>query len=904
MPSGSKTSLGSLVYTLDNLPTFYVVEIQTLNKDDEQCLSRKLRCSAIEDFLTKKNFLGPWAVNHNAKKNQLDPETLRNAVNTGPIDHLILRCNSKGDLKPQVLQATDNDDGIIFPDKEIRRNSEGKLESRPIRCRFMKGRIVSPSFDPGNETERKLYTRCLDTFICTMVNNKPHAVRKTGINPASKDWKLVNETSFDPILKKTGLRKYCSVSTHASPLLKLELKELHLGLDLAFCLDKSVKVTALLFEYLGNSVLGPISAEQLSLIKGVLVGQEVKYTDPEKATKGEKGERSNKGEKGENSNTFSMISRFDPLKLSIEGPPATPRGRVVEKRISSLSLHSPAYQRRPLSALENLQSPEGRMEDNEDQVITQVSANTPSFTFYRVQDIRSSAEVSRFVSHRREANNAAKLFSDEKARPISVAAYFDRVKGSKLKFPHLPLAKVGRDTWIPLEFLELSQGQILRKTGHLTDFVDLADSDATEQNDYHKGRFARIDREEHLYLNEGARQLPPIFKPGPLNYFPPTKAHTDTARKEPDLDANAHLIYIPSDSSYNEENDNFLQLVANGLHQASNSPVSTVTFSEVDTTLIEVEKPLVLRDLEIEPRDVLIGIVDKSGRIKADVDQIRAEIHRYAEQVVGCVAVCISKHELERSFFKNASTEGEINPESSYFPNGLLQKINLMLGGTNYKSALESKPLEAVATEMRNTTEDGSAHASDADSVSSAMIFGAHVSHPGSGAGVSCPSVAAIVSSGDSTVHYFGAARVQPTMRQTTERKGHGRNKPGIKHIMQSRILGLKSMVQERLPQNVVNPSVIFFRHGLDPKSEEDVIGKEMADIKTAFESDRIKRDQVKLTYIVVNHNNRTVTRDELVGLSGFAVEAVDKPKYWYSVQSNDLGIPENLLKDLVCTDG
>ncbi|KAJ4358622.1 uncharacterized protein N0V89_003206 [Didymosphaeria variabile] len=888
MPSGSKTSLGSLIFSLDNLPTFYVTEIETMDSDDEQCLSRKLRCSAIGDFLKTKNFFFPYAVNHNAKRNQLNPSPFYNKDNKGPIDYLIIPCQTKGDLETWVQNSLEHhNSGVKLHDKEARRDLTGELQYRAIYCRFKSGaRIVSPN--ATDDMERKLYARCLDTFVCTRVNKRKDWVN--GTNPANKDWILDKSLgSIDPVLKTKGLAQYCSVRTHAEPVLNLDAKELHLKLDLALCLDKSIEAPDLLFEYLGNNVLGSISAEQLSLIKGVLVGLEVRYLDPQK-------------------NTYSDTDKPNGI---IQTAPRTSQRLSVSRTLRKTPSIA-TFGRTPVQPIYNLARPDTPVEV-EYQSSKQDQSTTQKVATYRIQDIRSSVEVSRFLPQRAKADGTFSISEDTEEKPISVAAYFETFKNSKLKYPNLPLVKVRHDTWIPLEFLEVIKGQALRNTGHLTDFVKMASLNFADLNQHQNDSFAAIDEEENPHLKGQAQERLPIFKRGPLNFVSPAKVHTRPTPKSSEAESKsperlesepvqARLIYIPSNSADTAESESFLTFVARGLHQATGSESSAIKFSKPKTTLIEVEKPLLLERFmnSEEANDVLIVVVDHSGRTKGAVDQIRAEVHRYAEQIMGCIAVCISKQDLERSFHTNVPIERKTYAKHSYFPKGLLRKINLMLGGTNYKSALETEPLEALSTQMRDIAKEAGKAISHADSVGNAMIFGAHVSHPGSIAGVSCPSVAAVVATDNNTVHYLGAARVQPTVRETTQRRGYGGDKPGIKHSMQSRILGLKSMIRERLLNSSdPSPSVIFFRHGLDPNLESGVIEKEKADIKEAFE-DYFDPKPIKLTYIVVTNNSFVVPTDQLVVSSGFAIEQTSKPKYWYSIEGDDLEIPTRLLRGLV----
>lgn len=860
LPSGSKISLGRVDFQLETLPTFYVAEIQTVVDGGKQCLSRKLRCSAISKFLTQIGFSGPFAVNHNAKLGQL---SLDDAY--GPIDHFILRCKFMGDIEPPIMATLSS---RVFQDsteKELRRNN-GILEERTVNCRFVSGRLVKPN--SGDEQEQKLYHRCLATFICTEAS-KDLAGRRSDANPAHKEWLLSNPSKFHTSFKNEGLAKYCSFRTRAEPVLNLDAMKLHLNLDLVFCLDKKVMVSDLLLEYLGNNLLGPMSAEHLSLITGVLAGQKVRYIDPAKI---ENGVGPLTPQPRRQDSLFSPRSHHDLKKmpsLSLRPMPSTPQ-------------RSPSVNMTAQDTSRNSGSPETKYNQNGQQ-------SSQTIQTYKIQDIRSSAEVSKFVVRHENSHPTPETPG---TKPMSVSAYFEKVKKTPLKYPHLPLAQVGQGTWIPLEFLQLEEGQILRHTGHLADFVKVKIPVIGDLR--REAKIDMIDEQENVLLKENKRNLPNIFERIQGRYVSAKEAPAQHTPEKPELDfkraemkrtdpsLQADLVYIPSKRTGSAESTRFLDAMSKSLHGATLLDFATPEPNPPG----EVEEPLLLgTHMEIQDNpeyDVIIGIVDESGRSKTTIDQMRAEIHRYAERQAGCIALCVSKQTLDKSI----KAKGR-----PYIPKGLLYKINLMLGGTNHKFDTEG-PLQAIANTIRSTE-------IDIEAVKDGIIIGAHVSHPGSSAGASCPSAAALVGTRGNALHYAGAARVQPTIRQTSKRKGQGNNKSRTKHVMQSRILGLQAMIKEQMELQKGAASMIFFRHNLDPVADNGIIEKEIDDITAALQTFEKDPEAIQLTNIVVSHNNQTALSTRPEGVPGFAVG----PKHWYTVKKNGLQIDLGHLQAMVRMD-
>jgi hypothetical protein len=132
--------------------------------------------------------------------------------------------------------------------------------------------------------------------------------------------------------------------------------------------------------------------------------------------------------------------------------------------------------------------------------------------------------------------------------------------------------------------------------------------------------------------------------------------------------------------------------------------------------------------------NTIIAIIYSRGRTKAEIQHIQAEVHKFGERRIGAVTYCATRSTLETTLNESETIHKAKGIENS-FPQGILEKLNLMHGGQNY----ESDPLKGV---MLGTT--------PLDTATPIMICGAHITHPGSDAANHCPSVAAVVASVDS----------------------------------------------------------------------------------------------------------------------------------------------------------
>jgi hypothetical protein len=210
-------------------------------------------------------------------------------------------------------------------------------------------------------------------------------------------------------------------------------------------------------------------------------------------------------------------------------------------------------------------------------------------------------------------------------------------------------------------------------------------------------------------------------------------------------------------------------------------------------------------------------------------------VHKFGERKIGAVTYCTTRSTLETTLNESETIHKAKGIENS-FPQGILEKLNLMHGGQNY----ESDPLKGV---MLGTT--------PLETATHIMICSAHITHPGSDAANHCPSVAAVVASINSdAVQFHGDVRLQPTSVALEWKNNR------LRHPAQPRILGLDEMIQERFrvwcekhPDKV--PNVIFYRDGLG-HNKENVIEEDMIVIARKMR-EFFNESKVELTYIVAN---------------------------------------------------
>ncbi|KAF2438743.1 hypothetical protein P171DRAFT_448822 [Karstenula rhodostoma CBS 690.94] len=910
MPSGTSTSLGSFDYQITNLPSFYVAEIETLESGTTQCLSRKLRTQVVESFVRSKHRFGwgnspySWVVNYRAKEGQLGGSSRH-----GPIDHLILlwtHDETKVEEEAIVRRLLGQDDHGPSPHRPLyqlyRRDSNGNRNPLSISCQVRaEATIVTP------ENDASLYYQCLSAYICSKAVNK---LRGADVKPAHKEWFVkcpmtLGETPLEPIMKDL---LYFAV--RVEPSLRIQDKLLRLNFDLALGLNGGSQIIKFLCQYLGNNVLGPNCTDLLPAIKSLLIGLEVmaRYTrvSPVKRAHAALSEK-----------------QTGPQRVPSDSrEPSTPAPSTPPPRASAFLSPTPRTFGSPLlrkSSSRNQLAPPPPPPPPEYEPVTKMANHGP----YRILDVKMPGEVPRFVFNKIESEDG-----DGGMKKYSVAEYFAKINDTPLRYPYLPYAKVRHDTWIPLELLETHKQQLLRKTGQMTTYVQShAKQFCSTESAF--GELLKVSKS----LNIDCETLPEVLGTDPPIYSLPAKERPRRNGKKEQLTTEdpqllvseaykIDIVYFPSPSEKSEAAKHFIEDMAKRVTtQRTGSFLQTGTVRNI----IWVEEKLMLNDhpsmKHHRPEHILMCIVDELGRTKATVDHIRAECYRYAHLTHGSLAICVSKQDLDRSISAYASSKDL----SAHFPQGIMQKINYMLTRTNHRLLEELQVLESIPEETRKLKEKKTQEIEaklrglnldvagqitsadplmkvetseeDLDLVTMAMIVGAHIAHPGASAAADCPSVAAIVGSNRATTHYFGSARVQATMESSDQSTDTASEpKPKIKHILQSRILDLKSMMIERLKaRNQAGPIIVFRDSNVD---FGHVAKWEASQIESAWDHQYPSskgHDELKLVYIVVNRRSRAEGVEDEVKADRFATG-----KYQYTIHRNDLRLHSQILLGLV----
>jgi len=277
--------------------------------------------------------------------------------------------------------------------------------------------------------------------------------------------------------------------------------------------------------------------------------------------------------------------------------------------------------------------------------------------------------------------------------------------------------------------------------------------------------------------------------------------------------------------------------------------------------------------------DVILGIVDKRGRSRAEIQNTYAELYNLANRKFGCVIVNTTFQSLEAMIADRSDDE-------TYFPGNILRKINFMLGESNF----ETNALQSISAQHADV-----------------IVVGAHIAHCGSNALKHTPSVASVVASVDKNpTSYPGSARFQPRLIKATRGKGP-------KFLDNPQIMNLKDMMQERFEAwkeahgKDFPPSVIlFYRDGLvfDHKHTRDskIIETETAAIREAYHA-IFGAKKVSLTYILVNKSTESPGYKDppsIMPIVNFITDRdISTAKYMYRVFGNGMSLTKDALKQL-----
>ncbi|KAF2000719.1 hypothetical protein P154DRAFT_598304 [Amniculicola lignicola CBS 123094] len=439
-----------------------------------------------------------------------------------------------------------------------------------------------------------------------------------------------------------------------------------------------------------------------------------------------------------------------------------------------------------------------------------------------IRDVKMPGDVAPFY-----------VFNGTRRVKVSVNKYFedyllhDRV----LEHPNLPLANIGRtehgrEVWVPLEELQISGLQILKASNCFTHELQafqgkfLKDHSSEEVIERRCKSFFEIEHMEKL------------LRPHQSGTFYCARAGVSSPRRTPQqrktVEKSNHvhnfgILYFASSVAKirPEGKDGFpiMGKIKHLLQQQNNIvPLGTPVIAQIgDVRSLLLEEQLQngeVSHLLTRGVKVLLAIVETYGRSKSDLAFIRAEINKFGDKKLGAVTLTTTTQSLQKSLDAQKHLS-EKNPLRN-----LLLKMRYMTGGQNF--------------------EDKHGFLQDLDiTKSKTMIAGAHLSHPDTRAAEYCPSVAAVVATTSASLHhYFGSARIQPTIRDTHFQKPTKGCDGRFKYTTESRMVGLKAMMTERFEEwcsgdktRKCPEEVIFYRHGL-PSSACRTIEESELDIK------------------------------------------------------------------------
>ncbi|KAI4909547.1 hypothetical protein J4E90_008244 [Alternaria incomplexa] len=558
---------------------------------------------------------------------------------------------------------------------------------------------------------------------------------------------------------------------------------------------------------------------------------------------------------------------------SMEYSPSSKGKRAALSPMSTSQTNSRATTRVGLGGSSNAESP------------------TPSFPESVIVDLQPASRVPAFWKDGERWTVTQYLFKT-----------YPQLKETKL--PGSPLANIGKDTWVPLEFLktagEAASVQQVPAVGHL--IASLKGHRAKYDLAENEGRlveFLNSQMEDMRKRHEGMK----LLVDGNIGDMATLKLPSnDTKRvdrnsvKGPKTGATIKcgIIYVRPNGMRSTGFESFAKSLVTRLdaHAALNQEQQILAIDSSHTSPIasipDIKSLLLLPEDTTEEIkafydskvDTIIAVVDERGRSKQEIHYVRAELQKFGNRKLGAVVLCVSRKHLE---LRNDKTSGIL----SRLPLGILQQLNALHGNPNF-----------VAPNLPSLDLPDKKF----------MIVGAHLSHAGSDAAATCPSVAALVGSVDEALmHYTGSARLQATLEATDWNNDRETSK--LKYEVQSQIVDLESMMLERIEAWIAKqgrthaPHIVFYRHS-NQSNNENTAMEETAPIgRTCRAFTWEDGNAATFDYVLVNKNAhvfspyRTASSEESSKKAAYEFNIADSAgevghKYQYYVRAP----PSNVL--------
>ncbi|KAF1831649.1 hypothetical protein BDW02DRAFT_606010 [Decorospora gaudefroyi] len=760
----SKTAICHVDYKLGASANLCVIPIKITNKPTGNepvtyFKSRRLRHNAIAEYLTIHELdhcvsVRLWAHKIVTDNNNADEDI-------SPIDHLILFEADRARIRALTKDKTT--DYVLKKTFATSKTSDGKSNALPLACSLDLGK-QSILISNTNSTE---YWKTLEILMRklivsgTLPKSKSGAIFRTKAGELLQDAPKPSKTSGPCTAMKSRItgKENSRVNVLFRTTAKLDppQRKLRVEIDLVPGVKGDINLSELMLSVFGRSIVDLGNHNHLKEAKSLFIGLNV-------------------------SRTYERLSNNPTTKAALTGSAHS---------IGNSAL-SPPSQKVITTVIVVSQTNQKETNSKKNKSSSDLPGAFPDST---VVDLKPAGEVSGFMNN------------DKKC---SVAKYFRII----LEHPHMPLANIGRDTWVPLELLKTvgatNQVQAIPCIGHMNASLQgRLKSYGPETN-----KTNLLDTANMLvcYLRETNEEMRKKILPEGNGKFElvnrtPIKEAPRPDRTKVSASATGSglrfgLIYIQPKNLRSTSFQGFADAV-DDLIRAQGAPGSGTRITTIDqnfaklVAVIADVKPLLLPPSEDHPDvkafyenslDTIIAIIDERGRSKEEIRYLRAEMQKFGNKKVGAVVQCMNKRDLETDLDKTTGFP-------THLPIGILQRLNVMHGNTNF--AVKKLP-EWADRKL--------------------MVVGAHISNPGSGAAASCPSVATVVGSVDATLmHYPGSARLQPTLRSTTWR--HGRKNDKLKYEVESQILDLESMMKERIQAWIDQqgqteaPHIIFYRH-------------------------------------------------------------------------------------------
>ncbi|KAI4606158.1 hypothetical protein J4E83_010179 [Alternaria metachromatica] len=814
----SKTAICHVDYPLGDTAELYVVPItvsrQNKTEQSNPIISQKLRRKAITEYLTLHNLHDRCALKLWAQKKVTVQENADNLV--WPIDELVffafdqVRVDS---LPDEAKQGT-----ILKNTLATIKASDGTPRNEAIHCAldFAQGKKLS-----AEGTDCTGYWKNVELLV-----------RKFGPTMPSKDDSRATGFKMGTLLQEAIKRTHEKEATPARfpnfqttikgaeqlkilfrTTLKLDPdhRKLRAEVDLVPGIKGATDLHDLIARTFGPGSLDVGNTQLFQNVRTMLIGLAV-------VRKYEPGSQPG-------SSSLGQATGMSHDSGSMEYSPSSKGKRAALSPMSTSQRNSRATTRVGLGGSSNAERP------------------TPSFPESVIVDLQPVSRVPAFWKDGERWTVTQYLFKT-----------YPQLKETKL--PGSPLANIGKDTWVPLEFLktagEAASVQQVPAVGHL--IASLKGHRAKYDLAGNEGRLVEFLNGQMNGMrrrHEGMKLL--VDKDiGEMNSLRFPSNETKRVDRNPvegpktGATIKCGIIYVRPNGMRSTDFESFAKSLVTRLdaHAALNQEQQILALDLSHTSPIacipDVKSLLVLREDTIEEIrafydskvDTIIAVVDERGRNKQEVRYIRAELQKFGNRKLGAVVLCVNRKHLEPGADQTTGLPAPL-------PLGILQKLNALQGDPNFV------PEKLLNLETANKR---------------LMIVGAHISHSGSAAAASCPSVAALVGSVDEAlIHYTASARLQTTLNVTSWKKDWGTSE--LKYEVESQILDLSSMMRERIEawkgkQGATNaPHIVFYRHS-NQSNSEDVVQREIAAIEAAckvFTWD--DGNTTTFDYVLVNRN-------------------------------------------------